>query len=254
MKKLHVFLQSVICLLVVFGSGNLIALSLPPPKLHVLTVASDMTQGAKQLLATCKKNGVEIEILGLGQPYQGNGHKLVHLKEKLKSYSWNDIVLFVDAYDILFMADTKTILEKFYNMKSSFVIAAEKNCFPFKELADQYPPSPTPFRFLNSGSFIGKVHVIQKILEDLEPIIINSSDQAQFTKHYLKHPELYTFDYQCELFLPLSTVKESDVRLNYKKKTVDCLITNTKPCIVHGNGRGRKFYQKIYDKLYPPVE
>lgn len=219
------------------------------PELHVCTVASEVTAQLKQLLTSAKKQKIKIDVLGLGLPYMGNGHKLIYVREYLKKISDDDIVLFVDGYDVLLLANKQTILKKFFKTGAPFVISAEQTCFPFRHLESKYPPSPTPFRYINTGSYIGYAWFIKQLLKDMAPIKAHECDQGQMTLYYFKHRDQFYLDYYCHLFLPLHGVTKKDLKLNVKSRSVYCRITKSTPCLVHGNGQSKRFYQRIYDVL-----
>ena len=219
------------------------------PKLHVCTNASHKIRALEQLLESCRINGIQLDVLGLGEPFSF-GKKLNDYHKYLKGIPPDDVVLFIDAYDVLILADEKTILDKFFSMNAPFVISVETNCFPFAHLASDYPPSPTKFKYLNVGSYIGYAKHIQQIYEDLSPIPDDIDDQGLLTVYFLKYPEKFKLDYHCELFLTLFQVEQKELVLNRRKKTVKSRTTGTAPCLVHGNGPAKVLYQQIYDRLF----
>lgn len=218
-------------------------------KLHVCTNASHQIPALEQLLESCRANGIHLDVLGLGEPFSF-GKKLNDYLKYLEGIPPDDVVLFIDAYDVLILADEKTILEKFFLMNAPFVISVETNCFPFAHLAPYYPPSPTKFKYLNVGSYIGYANHIQQIYEDLSPIPDDIDDQGLLTVYFLKYPEKFKLDYHCELFLTLFQVTKKELVLDRQKKIVKSLTTGTEPCLVHGNGPAKVLYQKIYDTLF----
>ncbi len=219
------------------------------PTLHVLTVSSREDPGLNQLLHSAKIHHFDIRVMGVGLPYSGNGHKLSYAKYYLSTLPVGDLFLFVDAFDVLFLADREVLIQKFLAFSSPFVISAEKGCHPFNHLAEQYPESPTPFRFINSGTYMGYVGFIRDLLENMGQIA-NGSDQGQLTTYFLKNQGEFCLDYYCELFLPLEMVNEEDLLINCAQGKVQCLITGSTPCIVHGNGNGKGIYQSLYDNFF----
>lgn len=218
---------------------------------HICTVASHPSPDLDQLLESAARQGIEIEILGYGQEYYGNATKLNYMSEYLRALPVDDVVLFIDAYDVIIMATKETIFQKFLAMKAPFVVSVERNCYPEPSMAFVYPPSPTSFRYLNSGSYIGYVYAIQNILKELD--FMNNKyecDQNLMIRHFLQHPEYYKFDYFCELFIPLILVEEEDLSIDVKNGTVLCKETNTMPCIIHGNGAGKPLYQHIFNLIF----
>lgn len=220
------------------------------PPLHVCTVASKETQGLKQLLDSCNRVGIKIDVLGAEmKKYRGNGEKLLLMIDYLKNLPGNDLVLFVDAYDVLIVADEETIINNFLDANAPFVISVERNCWPFPRLAKMYPKSPTSFFAINSGSYIGYVWAVKNILNELQPINPYKSDQGAITLHYFNNRDKYKFDYYCELFLPLFLVREDELIVNKAKCSVTLRETQTTPCIIHGNGTSI-IYQDLYDFLF----
>jgi predicted O-methyltransferase YrrM len=221
------------------------------PNFHICTVASHKTRGLEQLLDSCKRFNVPIKILGLGLPFRGLSDKLLYVKKFLKDLPDDDVIMFVDAYDVLFMKTKEEILKQFLSMKVPFVIAVEAYCFPLKSRVNDFPPSPTPFfKFINSGTYIGYVKSLKEIFNEMKDIKPSDDDQARFMLHYFDNREKYTFDYYCKLFMPLPRVSIHHLEIDQKNFTVKCNLTNTFPCIIHGNGVGRPLYQYIYDYLF----
>lgn len=213
-------------------------------------MASRSTQGLQQLLESCKSHHISIEVLGLGEPFRGVSEKLLHVQNYLKTLPEEDLFLFVDAYDVLFLTHTKEIIERFLAMNSSFVISVERYCYPHHQLKNRFPKSPTSFRYINSGSYMGYVGHIKKILEEIAPVRLFTSDQGLLTLHYFEHPEAYAFDVYCQLFLPLAGVIEQELTLDCEKKRVYMEETGSTPCLIHGNGGGRSIYQSIYELFF----
>ena len=216
---------------------------------HVCTVASQRTVGLEKLLSTCSQQGIEIDILGLDLPYRGNGQKLNYIKQYVELLPDDHIVLFVDGYDVLFLANKEMILQKFLAFNVPFVISAEKGCF---SAAINYPNSPTPFRYINSGGYIGYAGFIKKMLQAIE---INEplSDQGQLTRYFLENNFPFTLDYYSQIFLCLYDARDGEIVIDDRLQLVHCLATNSDPCIIHDNGYNAvNLYQKIFASLILP--
>jgi hypothetical protein len=224
--------------------------------MHVCTVASHYNRQLKQLLHSGIHHGIKMKVLGYGLPYQGDGHKLSYVKEYLNQLPDEDIVLFVDAYDVLFLANAQTILDTFLNKNVVCIFAAEHymaNSWPLHYLAKFYPPSPTVFKYLNSGTYMGYVGHLKKVLNDFQ--ISNRDDQCQMALYYIHHQNEIALDYYCELFLPLVWVQDDEFILDKKNQILRCLLTGSTPCIIHGNGTNcdKQKYQHTYDILFEQI-
>lgn len=241
MKKIFSFI-----FVLLFCQQALIAM----PALHICTVATQQTQGVDQLLHSCKVRDVNITILGMGTPFKGLSEKLIHVQKYIQTLPDEDVVLFVDGYDVLILATEKEILKKFLKMNKPFIISVEKFCYPFPKRAADFPESPTSYKYINSGSYMGYVGHLKKIFSEISPIRARDDDQGLLTLHFFKHPDMYAFDYYCELFWPLVGTNAKEVKVSRSRCAVNCLETGSIPCVVHGNGSGRKIYQQIYDTLF----
>jgi len=70
--------------------------------MKVLTVSTTIDERIQPLLQSAQRYHIPLEILGENKPFINGRQKLFLLEEKLKSLNKNDIVLFVDAWDVLF--------------------------------------------------------------------------------------------------------------------------------------------------------
>ena len=63
------------------------------------------------------------------------------------------------------------------------VFSAEASCWPDKNLAEHFPEVDTPYRFLNSGSYIGRAGSLLELFKD--SILDEDDDQFYCAKKYL---------------------------------------------------------------------
>lgn len=220
-------------------------------KFHICTVANYRHPNLEKLEKSCQAHGIDLEILGMGSPYPGNGTKFLHMVDYLQTLEEDDIVMFVDAFDVLILADKKTILQKFLKMKVPFLMAAETNSHPFPWRAEEYPQSPTRFRYINTGTYIGYVNALKNWLDALQPIDPVIDDQGQATEHFLasdRNKRYFKLDHHCRLFLPLFGVSTKDVAIINDQ--FRCLLTGSKPCLIHANGGTFKIWDMVYTRFF----
>lgn len=224
-----------------------------PSKFHIVTCASRETKELQQLITSAQFHGMEVEVLGIGIPYAGNSRKFRSYLEYLDTVPENDIILFVDAYDVLILADEKTILETFHQMNAPFVISVETYCWP-PELAKRYLSSPTLFKYINSGVYIGYAGYMKNLFKDLPVFYDYQSDQGVIARHYFLHRDAYRLDYHNEISLCLFDVDEFSIILDKSTKKGFFKLANKYPCIFHWNGpaksRVKSFYQECYNYLF----
>jgi hypothetical protein len=154
----------------------------PPPTFHALTYASDARGDFCTMLSTATAHGLPVTLLGWG----GGTDKLAKLSTSLLYVSqipWYDIVLFFDGFDVLISAGVQEFVEKFERIShqgADIVFGAEKGCFPWGEDTrgpwcwDIFPDPPltrfgrvSPYRTLNSGSWIARAGAIKALLQDV---------------------------------------------------------------------------------------
>lgn len=219
-------------------------------KFHICTVSNIPHPNLDKLKESCIKHHITLDVLGMDLLYPANGMKYFHVSDYLNNFDDSEIVMFVDAWDVLIVEDKVKILSKFLKRKANILISAEINCWPYPDLADEYPNSPTPFKYINTGSYIGYVKDLKEWINDINPIAYKG-DQGQTTLNYLYNlkngKEVLALDYYCELFLPLYLVKPEEVFIDIKKKKVHCFTTGSTPSVIHANGQS---YSPIWDEVY----
>lgn len=135
-------------------------------------------------------------------------------------------------------------------------MGGETNCWPFVERIPEFPECKTPYRFLNTGTYIGTVKSILELFCNLNiDDHLHACDQRTVMKFYLDHltnhkleDAPFILDTNCELFLPLFDLRDV-IRLDISPTRVKCLNTGTFPCIIHANGKSFKHWDTIYDSI-----
>ena len=126
----------------------------------VVTVATHDCDGLERFRKSCP----DAIVLGLdanrsfNMNFPGGGFKVNLLKRFIESCeNDDDMILFTDSFDAIVVnscicVDPLVVL-----------FSAEMFCWPDRNLAREYPQTLTPFRFLNSGGFIGSVKCLRDI-------------------------------------------------------------------------------------------
>lgn len=244
-----------------------------PAQLHVVAVATELKDELKLLYSSALALGHEMAILGLGAPWRGLGSKIDLLQDHLRDKPADDVVLFVDAYDVLLLADTRHVVPLFESFNSSLVFSAELSCAPdggLKLLYNSIAAAESksgPFSFVNSGSYIGRVGNIQAMLDEVQKDIalhhtINGADphrlddQRWFNRFYLRqharsaNQTRITLDHAGRMFHTLHGIPpDAFSSVPGATGSVHSATTGSQPCLVHGNGEGITTYQGIANFL-----
>lgn len=249
MKRSILFSLSWICLCGLSSLTNGEDARIPAEKLSVLTVATKETDGFKRFLRSAKHFNYTVKVLGRGEKWTGGdylsapggGQKVRLLKAALLEMKSEDqVILFIDSYDVVFASGPKELLKKFQQTKHKVVFSSESLIWPDRHLEDKYPHVREGNRFLGSGGFIGYTPSIKEMVSNWTGGD-SDSDQLFFTKIYIdpaKRKALnISLDTKCRLFQNLHgaldevVLKFEDGRVRARNVQYDTL-----PVILHGNG------------------
>lgn len=217
-------------------------------KLLVATVASKRNEELENLEESAREGGSELQVLGLGQKYEGHETKLRLYDQFLSSphVSPMDLVLLVDAYDVLLSPAIKDLPRKFEKFNRPIVLAAEHTLWPDSALEESYPSSPTELKFLNSGTIVGRAWALRFMFKTVRSYgalsLCGPDDQRAFHRFFLQNRQLVALDYHADLFLTLHFLTD-EVIVDGKGQVH---AGDKTPCAVHGNGGDGK---AAYDRL-----
>ncbi|KAM7411026.1 hypothetical protein PAMA_021146 [Pampus argenteus] len=221
----------------------------PEEKLLVVTVATKETDGFKRFMRSAKHFNYTVKVLGQGEKWRGGdylsspggGQKVRLLKEALEEMKdENQIILFIDSFDVLFASGPKELLKKFQQARHKVVFSSESLIWPDRHLEDKHPHVREGNRFLGSGGFIGYLSNIKEMVADWTGED-KDSDQLFFTKIYI-NPEKkksinITLDNKCRMFQNLHGALD-EVVLKFEDGRVRArnVLYDTLPVTIHGNG------------------
>src|SRR5690349_20347835 len=93
--------------------------------MKIVTVATHSDGYMPLLVEGCKKNNLELVVLGWKQKWQGFTWRLKLMKDYLKSVDPDEIIVFVDAYDVLNLKDEDYITRQFLKFERDIVLSTE---------------------------------------------------------------------------------------------------------------------------------
>ena len=216
----------------------------PEPPLLGLTVATEDKSELRRLLDSGRRYGLDIEPLGLGRPWRGGdldnrpggGQKINLLRPALEKLPPERPVLFVDGYDTLVTRHAGDILGAWRETAGEApLFAAEVFCWPDAACAGRYPAAPegNPYRFLNSGAFVGKAGDLLRIME--KEIADDDDDQGYYTARFLSGEHDMALDYGCRVFQCLNGALEH-VQADEGRGLLFNHRLESWPAVVHANG------------------
>eukprot|EP00933_Yihiella_yeosuensis_P040274 TRINITY_DN3455_c0_g1_i2.p1 TRINITY_DN3455_c0_g1~~TRINITY_DN3455_c0_g1_i2.p1 ORF type:complete len:422 (-),score=54.62 TRINITY_DN3455_c0_g1_i2:68-1276(-) len=242
-------------------------------KFTLLTYMNSFDSKYAYLQISAAHHKIWPKILGYGEiAYwpDGLGVKINALRNYVhEEVDDNELVLFVDAFDVMIFASKEEIISKFEELeestKRSIFFNAEDLCFPaFSEICnDKYPESPhKQWRYLNSGVLIGRGRSLKVMLKDSVPDVIPGSDQAWYHRYFLSHPDLVGRDLTCKVVCSTQSLGKGQ-DLEFKDGRIQNTVTGEKPAALHfvgaghwriwKDGRPTTLIQDVFMSLYPSV-
>lgn len=193
----------------------------------VLMYATMFTEEAAKAIKSFREiGGVEPTVIGLG--------KLHSWQTKIQTlYDWctqnpNRLVLHADAFDTCCVAPLPNM-----ELRNSISFSAETNCYPDSSLADCFPASPTRYRFLNAGVWLGNSSDYVKLVDDFGMLSGVQVDQLAYTQAFLSGRSNIELDTNCKFFHNLFRAQDdwAVVDAAYRVRSTD-----TTPLVAHGSG------------------
>jgi hypothetical protein len=219
-------------------------------QLHVCTVASWMHPNLYKLITSCNVHGIQLDIIGMNQPYRNNIDKLRWMNLYCKQLPEDDLVLFVDAFDVLILAQKEEIVSRFLKLNAPMLMSVELYCYPEKT-ASFHPPTSSPFKYICTGTYIGYVKAVNNWLDAFDKKMMKGvSDQAAAHMLFKKNPHFYALDYWCQIFLCLFGLPDEALQIDAENKQIYCTYSNSSPCILHANGKSFKHWDQVYSLFF----
>jgi hypothetical protein len=217
-------------------------------KLHIVTVATHNDGYLDYLIESCKKNNNDIKILGYGEKWQGFNWRFLLVINYLKTLNLNDIVCFVDGYDVLCTRNLDELSNEFIRIKNKYdckIIVGHDKLIVDNHKLIQYANNFFVKRYfdtckkksLNAGTYIGYVSDLLIVLQDIYNLIPSNSadDQILFTKYCKTHNKDVHIDVESELFLAIA-IPYIDANNYIKIKDNKVIYNNSQPFFVHAPG------------------
>lgn len=236
--------------------------------LHIVTVATDIKYYLPYLKESCNNNGKKIEILGYGEKWKGFNWKYKKMIEYLNKLPQNDIVCFVDGYDVICTRNLNKLKNEFLRLKQKYnckIIIAHDKQISIMKLASFYF-SKCKNTEINSGTYIGYVKDLLYIISNVIKLNLkdNADDQILMTQYCKMNLNDFYIDIDNEIFLTLLyPLHELDNLVKINNNIVE--YNNNYPFFIHAPGYGYldniiiklgyryDYNNKIKDELYKNI-
>jgi len=222
-------------------------------------VATKNDPGLEFLLYSAEQSNTNIEIKSmLNKKFQSWGHgfgvKMESLQKFLSNLPNHDVVMMIDAYDVILTAKNKQeLLNTYHKFNYPIVISAELLCNRDINCVGEggnVTDTSSAHKYLCSGALIGRVDALKQVLKK-NPFESAKDDQMYWGEIWVKHKDLCIIDSKSEMFISMAEVDPSEVDVQNGQMTRKQY--GTKPKVIHFNG-GRKLHDRYFYELYPDAQ
>jgi hypothetical protein len=230
-------------------------------KLHLVTVVTHADEYLPALEDSCKQFGHTLIKLGWGQKWSSFCMKLTLTRDYiLKHCEPDDVLCFIDAYDVLVLSTPEEFLEAYRPIEPKCLVSAEDRALfgsrPLYNflydlvycdlgLSRAWPRGTR----LNSGAWMSRCDTLYKILRRLSPTETN--DQRFFAEQFIDHKDQIELeDDSKQLF---HTMFEPE-KLDFVEGRVVLRATNKPVLLVHGPGRQNLDFIVEFYKWAPKLQ
>lgn len=230
-------------------------------KLYAISVATHKEGYYDAFVESCRRNQIELVILGYGQPWQGFAWRFLLMKDYLETLDNEDIVVFLDAYDMIATQNASTIQARFLEFQSPILFSTENVLR--KDFLTHYIRNGVfghcPKANISGGAYMGYVYALKRMYHyicqkhdctgqdfsrlDDQRILTSLCHDVHFTE------PLIAYDHTSSIFytVPL-TISTWDLLFSNRFHLDDehhCIQnhqlllknTNQSPCFIHGIAR-----------------
>jgi hypothetical protein len=226
--------------------------------IHVITVATHNEGYFDALKQSCKNNNINLVVLGFNEKWQGFTWRFTLIKNYIKNINDDDIILFIDAFDIIIIDKIEEIERRFKEFNKPIIIGYENsNYFQTYIYGKIFGKSDYT---LNAGTYIGYKYAIEKLfyvikdkyinlteeefnLLDDQQILVNLCyDKPEFINDYITFDKNSSIFYICKInnINNILTFIFKDYFFDYdnfyyiQNDKLFLKNENKKPCIIHG--------------------
>lgn len=210
--------------------------------MRLVTVATHSDGYFPFLVKSCERNGAKLDVLGWGQKWQGYAWKLVLMKEFLRGLDDDEVVCFIDAYDVLLLRPLEELEAAFRDFARAtgceIVVGCDNVRKMHMKFLSKWVFGTCQHRPINSGTYIGFAGAIRRTVDKIGSIAQDPSqnDQVLLTQYCRRGAHRMHIDCDNVFFLtvldPLAPFMDGSMHV----ENGQLFHHGLRPFVVHGNG------------------
>ncbi len=215
----------------------------------------ELPLSSRWLLESSRRYGIELTLLGQGQPYPNHMRKVSLVGEYLREHPEVRYVLQVDVKDVVFCATLREMFFKYRSRGHAIVAAGERVAWPLESHGRLSPEVGTSFRYLNAGTIFATAEAWLDAWQKMQQkearaegrpaeqshdgLHIFNVDQAAWSDLYVHGEADIVLDSTCDLFQALNQTDWSIAAANrdyvFESRRIVNRETGARPCLIHAN-------------------
>tara|TARA_R110000803_G_scaffold55657_1_gene112593 strand:- start:493 stop:1209 length:717 start_codon:yes stop_codon:yes gene_type:complete len=219
-----------------------------------LTLSQDKS---KYLLETSNHYNVPIELIGVGYNYRFLKDKIYILKDYIQGLDNEELVICIDAFDTLINTPL-TALEEIFNSFNTEIVISSEQIFTYQwgHYKDKFDQITSPYRYVNSGTIMGKVKYLKKMIEEilsypeLETTEIDQGLVGIWVYNNIDNPSKVKLDTECKITWVVCGEWHILKEISEHQDIILHPILHHQPPIIHVPGSQDKFNYSSYKSAY----
>jgi hypothetical protein len=205
----------------------------------IITNIYSPNERTQQTIFSFQSHGYELAINS--NPFTGNGQVLRDMLACYKrAVTGHELFAYTDGAD--------TFCQRRFDVPTDHILySTEKACYPRPEIAKQYKPTKSKWKYLNGGGYGGPLKLIIEFFEryGLDKLPNDANGQHEQMIAYLqadKEGFPIKLDTKCEIFQTMAFADPSEfevvepIRSVTESRVLRNRLTKTIPAILHFNG------------------
>ena len=126
--------------------------------INIVTIATHTAGYFDILKKSCINGGVNLTVLGYGEPWTGLDTKIRLLNKYLETKQPEDIIVLIDAFDVVMLGNSKELLERYKQFGKPIVLGVEAKNGWLKFAFAQLYFGTYCNNVINTGGYMGTVN------------------------------------------------------------------------------------------------
>lgn len=204
--------------------------------MKVITVATQSEGYFKFLQESFKRHGEELIVLGWNEPWKGWLWRMQLIQDYLQSLPDDEVVCFIDAYDVILLRPLKDMENLFRRSGSGLIFSCEVQPNLIIKLLNKIVFGGCKEQFVNAGTYIGYVSNIKHMLIQMQLVSDSKDDQIRMNHFCRTFPSLVDIDYDNQYFIVVNNSLQSIVDSDMIISDGNVTYKRMRPFFAHGNG------------------